>query len=543
MISGSAAPICRLHFGAKPNSSWLSLTAFSGLTFLASSGSREVDLALGMPTFTSSFSQSITPLRHTWEHTVGSGHAELALRADHQTQLRRCHRELGFRYVRFHALLSHPMDALICQNNEWLYSFFNADQIFDFLFSIGMKPFVELSFMPEALASGTKTAFHYRANVTPPKSYREWAVLIRELAKHWIDRYGLAEVRSWFFEVWNEPNLDVFGSGKQKDYFKLYKVTARALKEVDASLQVGGPVTAKSAWIGDFVAYIEKAKLPADFISTHQYPTDAFGGPGDDTATQLGKSRRGIMREKALDAKREAGDRPLYYTEWSISSNPRDHLHDEPFAAAFATNILMSVDDVVDCYSWWTFSDIFNENYMPSVPFQGGFGLLNLHNIAKPVYRAFELLHGLGDTRFLVDGLHDTVSVWVIGKETRSATILLTNHALPHNQIRKENVRIQLRDVLPTATAILQRVDDNHANALAIWREMGKPDYLTPTQVDQLQAASELVREPFSLQQEGNTAEFEIDLPPNAVAAVSLVFDHTSRAKPRSSRPRKNHSS
>ena len=141
-----------------------------------------------MPTFTCRFTEDTTPLRHTWEHTVGSGHAELALRADWQEQLRRCHRELGFRYVRFHALLSHPMDTLICQDNEWLYSFFNIDQIFDFILSIGMKPFVELSFMPEALASGSKTAFHYRANVTPPKDFKQWGALMRTP----FAEYGLA---------------------------------------------------------------------------------------------------------------------------------------------------------------------------------------------------------------------------------------------------------------------------------------------------------------------------------------------------------------
>ncbi len=464
-------------------------------------------------------------MKHTWEHTVGSGHAELALRADWQAQLRRCHTELGFRHVRFHALLSHPMDTVIRQDNEWLYSFFNADQIFDFLLSIGMRPFVGLTFMPKALASGGKTVFHYRANVTPPKSYPQWAVLIRKLMRHWIHRYGLAEVRSWFFEVWNEPNLDVFGSGKQDDYFQLYEATARAIKEVDASLQVGGPVTAKSAWIGDFVAFIEKAKLPADFISTHQYPTDAFGGPGDDTTTQLAKARRGIMREKAQDARREAGGRPLYYTEWSTSSNPRDHLHDEPFAAAFATNIVMSVDDIVDCYSWWTFSDIFVENYMPSLPFQGGFGLLNIHNIAKPVYRAFELLHQLGGARFLVDGLHDTVSAWVVSNGDRKVTILLTNHALPHHQIRREKVCVHLRSVPEIVRASLQRVDETHANAVPLWRQLGKPEYLSPSQVEQLQSASALAREPFPFDQEGNAVHLQLDLPPHGIAAISLELE------------------
>lgn len=478
-----------------------------------------------MPEFTSKFTEETTPLKHVWEHTVGSGHAALALRADWQQQLLRCRRELGFEHLRFHGLLSHPMDTMICQSNEWLYSFFNADQIFDYLLSIGMKPFVELSFMPDDLASGSKTAFHYRANVTPPKDYKQWAALMSKLVKHWIDRYGIGEVNQWFFEVWNEPNLKAFWTGKQKDYFKLYLTTVEAIKGVDSSLKVGGPATAKSAWVEEFVAYIEKHKLPADFISTHQYPTDAFGSPGDDTETQLAKGKHGVMKEKAQDARRHAGKRPLYYTEWSTSSNPRDHLHDEPFAAAFATNILMSVDGVVDGYSWWTFSDIFNENYMPSIPFQGGFGLLNIHNIAKPVYRAFELLHRLGTKQLMVDGLHDTVTAWVVRRDDDNrATVLLTNHALPRHPIKTEIVQIKLTNAPAPLTAYIERVDDTHANATRAWREMNEPEYLSHAQVEQLQAASQLVKEPLSVKYQEQEISLQVDLMPHAVAAVTIEF-------------------
>ena len=150
--------------------------------------------------------EATTPLPHFWEHTVGSDHAPVALRADWQSQLKRCRDELGFRYVRFHGLLSDDMGTLVREHNKPVYSFFNADRVFDFLLSIGMKPFVELSFMPTAIASGTRTVFNYKANVTPPKDYKQWATLIHRLVSHWVGRYGLQEVREWFFEVWNEPN-------------------------------------------------------------------------------------------------------------------------------------------------------------------------------------------------------------------------------------------------------------------------------------------------------------------------------------------------
>jgi hypothetical protein len=206
-------------------------------------------------------------LPHFWEHTVGSDHASMALRADWREQMRRAHNELGFRHVRFHGLLCDDVGTLISEGDTLFYSFFNADQIFDFLLSIGMKPFVELSFMPSTLASGDKTVFHYRANVTPPKDYAQWSTLIRKLVAHWIERYGLAEVRQWFFEVWNEPNLDAFGSGKQDDYFKLYRYTVDAIKSVDSALKVGGPATAANAWIDDFIAFLRKANCRSTLLA------------------------------------------------------------------------------------------------------------------------------------------------------------------------------------------------------------------------------------------------------------------------------------
>ena len=191
-------------------------------------------------TFTACLSAPTTPLKHAWEHTVGSGHALLALRADWQQQLQRCHHELGFRHVRFHGLLDDDMGTLIAHQDQPLYSFFNADRICDFLLSIGMRPFVELGFMPEMLASGHETVFHYRGNVTPPVDYNAWATLIGKLLGHWVERYGIAEVRQWYFEVWNEPNLPAFWTGTQDDYFKLYSHTVQAIKTVDASLRVDG---------------------------------------------------------------------------------------------------------------------------------------------------------------------------------------------------------------------------------------------------------------------------------------------------------------
>ena len=187
-------------------------------------------------TFSCDLAGPMSSLPHFWEHTIGSGHATLALRADWQNQMRRARTDQGVRHVRFHGLLGDDMGTLIAEGDTLFYSFFNTDQIFDFLLSIGMKPFVELSFMPTALASGDQTVFHYRANVSPPRDFGQWSILIRKLVAHWAERYGLAELRTWFFEVWNEPNLDAFGSGRREDYFELYRSTVEAIKSVDGAL-------------------------------------------------------------------------------------------------------------------------------------------------------------------------------------------------------------------------------------------------------------------------------------------------------------------
>jgi xylan 1,4-beta-xylosidase len=473
-------------------------------------------------TFFCDLAEATTPLPHFWEHTVGSDHARMALRDDWRRQLKRAHEDLGFRHVRFHGLLSDDIGAIVCDDKEIRYSFFNSDQIFDFLLSIGMKPFVELSFMPGVLASGSKTVFSYEANITPPRDYKEWATLIDRFVSHVVDRYGEREVSKWFFEVWNEPNLKKFWTGSQRNYFKLYRYTAEAIKKISPALKVGGPATAKSEWIEEFVNFCERNDVPADFVSTHHYPNDGFDGD-DDTEVQLFKSQRGIMREVAQNTRSHARNRPVYYTEWNSSSNPWDPLHDEPYAAAFIASTIMEANGLVDAYSFWTFSDIFEENYFPSLPFHGGFGLLTLHGIPKPSYRAFELLHHLGERQSLVDGLHETVDCSVIQKES-SVSLLLTNHTTPGHSIETEDLHIRLDNAPEPVSARIQRIDEDHANAKRLWREMGRPEFLSHKDVERLEKASQLVTEKQSLRPDDRSVSLKVTLPAHAVAVVTIDF-------------------
>lgn len=473
--------------------------------------------------YTCDLAQEGTTFSHFWQHTVGSGHAPLALRADWQAQLKRCSQECGFAHVRFHGLLSGTMQTVFILDNEYHFSFLNVDRIYDFLLSVGVRPFVELSFMPEPLASSDKTVFNYENNVTPPKDMKLWRTLIHQLVSHCVERYGVEEVRRWYFEVWNEPNLDAFWSGTQTDYFELYRATVETIKEIDDGLRVGGPSSAQNEWIPEFLAFCEQNKLPVDFVTTHHYPTDAFGDPGDDTETQLAKSERSILRREAAGANRAAQGKPLFYTEWNSSSNPRDSRHDLPYTAAFVLKTIMEAHGLVDGYSFWTFSDIFEENYMPSKPYHGGFGLMNLYGIPKPVYRVYQLLNRLGDELLELSGAHETVDAWAVRKNGR-LDLLLTNHTLPRHAINTETVRVRLHNVKAPATVKLARIDAAHANPRHAWEALGSPMYLSERQVADLEVLSQLCWEPATAKHEENTLSLEFTIPPQGVIAVTVLL-------------------
>jgi xylan 1,4-beta-xylosidase len=303
----------------------------------------------------------------------------------------------------------------------------------------------------------------------------------------------------------------------------LYRHTAEPIKGIDAGLRVGGPATAANAWLPELLDFCEQHGLPADFVSTHHYPNDPLWSPSQDTESELAGGRRGILRNWAAACRLQARGRPLLYTEWNASSNPRYPRQDEAYAAAFAVKTALEVSGLVESYAFWTFTDLFEENYFPSVPFHGGFGLLNLHGVPKPVYRAFQLLHRLGDEHWPVEGTHDTVDAWAV-RRSGGLTVLLTNHALPRQPIAMQTVGVELTDVAPPRSATLERIDDDHANAKAAWLRMGAPEYLSPAEVERLEEASRLTGEPHSWEHEGRTLRLAVDLPPHAVAALTVEF-------------------
>jgi xylan 1,4-beta-xylosidase len=336
---------------------------------------------------------------------VGAGRANEGLRADWQRQLKIAHQECGFKYIRFHGLLSDDMGVYFeDKDGKSIYNWQYIDELFDFLQSINMKPFVELGFMPGALASGDKTIFWWKGNVTPPKDYQKWDNLIKALVTHWTERYGQAEVTSWYFEVWNEPNLKGgFFTGTQQDYFKLYQETATAIKRVSSTYRVGGPATAGNAWVPEMLTFCAQQKAPIDFISTHDYGVkQGFLDESGNAGTVLSRERNQIANDMQHVKKEILSSAmpglELHYTEWSASYTPADPIHDSYHEAAYILNTVKQAMPYVNSMSYWTFTDIFEEAGPRTTPFHGGFGLMNYQDIKKPAYYAFKYLNALGHT-------------------------------------------------------------------------------------------------------------------------------------------------
>jgi xylan 1,4-beta-xylosidase len=344
------------------------------------------------------------PMNNMFNECVGAGRANEGLRADWQQQLSYVKKECGFRYIRFHGLFTDDMGVYSeDKNGKPRFNYMYVDALFDYLISINIKPFVELGFMPNALASGKETIFWWKGNVTPPKDYDKWAALVKNITEHFTQRYGVEEVKTWYFEVWNEPNLKPgFWTGTQEDYFKLYKYSVNAVKSVNTAYRVGGPGTAGAAWEPEMIEFCTKNNLPIDFISTHSYGVnqgylDEYGNSGTVLAPQEYAVSGDVLQSRKEIINSTKPNLELHYTEWSSSYTPSDPIHDSYHEASYILNKLKQVGNAAQSMSYWVFTDIFEESSPRFEPFHGGFGLLTIQGINKPAFYAYQFLNKLGN--------------------------------------------------------------------------------------------------------------------------------------------------
>jgi xylan 1,4-beta-xylosidase len=424
--------------------------------------------------------------------------------------------------VRFHAILH---DELGVYNEDEhgnpVYNFAYVDQVYDGLLKNGVRPAVEISFMPKKLAFNPDALhpFWYKQNVSPPKSLERWDALITALTEHLVERYGAEEVAQWYFEVWNEPNIDFWnGVPRQKSYFELYDHTARDIKAVNKRLRVGGPATAAADWVDDFLKHTAQEHVPVDFVSTHGY--------ADDTVENLFGTKEDIpMRDRVCRAVAKVRGQikgssspqlPLLWTEWNVPG--MKEARDTSFVGAALANTIRECDGQVDMLSFWTFSDVFEEGGPIPKPFIGEFGLRAKGGINKPSYYAFGLLHRLGEQRIQ----NRSQDVVVTRRKDGTLAIAIWNLVDPDKTGTDKAVRLTFQHLREGATAIVTRVDDDHGNALRAYKAMGSPPDPTEAQVEKLNAATAVLGR---TEERVNAGVLDLNLQPNALVLVEVAAE------------------
>jgi xylan 1,4-beta-xylosidase len=437
-------------------------------------------------------SAATRPFPHFWEHIFGSGRAILSLRESYRQDLQQVKQVTAMRYVRFHAIF-HDEVGLYNEDPQGnpVFNFSYVDQIYDGLLANGVRPFVELSFMPNKLAvKEVLQAFWYKPDVSPPKDYVKWDEMIRQFTKHLVDRYGIDEVSQWYFEVWNEPNLDFWaGEPHQSTYFELYDHTARDVKAVSPRLRVGGPATAQAAWADVFIRHCAENKIPVDFVSSHVYANDKaediFGTheqiPRDRMVCRAVAKVHDQIKESALP------NLPLLWTEFNASYMNEPDVTDAAYMGPWMADTIRQCDGLVDEMSYWTFSDVFEEQGVVKQPFYGGYGLLAEGGIPKPAFNAFSLLHRLGDQRLAVD----SDSVLATRRPDGTFVIAVWNMTAPGAKGADKNLELQFQHARISRVQVT-RLDAEHGDVHESYEAMGAPRFPTKEQIEKLRAAARL---------------------------------------------------
>ncbi len=462
------------------------------LTALAQGKARDVRINVAAPQ---------GPVDRFYDLSVGSDYPGTLIRPDSQAQLKIAVDELGFRYIRFHAIFHDVLKTVQQRDGKIVYDWSGIDRLYDDLLAKKIKPFVELGFTPEALKTSDNRIFYWQGNSSHPR-LDGWHDLIQAFARHIIARYGREEVRSWYFEVWNEPNLDGFWErADQKAYFELYDVTARALKAVDPALRVGGPATAGAAWVPEFLAHAAAKGTPVDFVTTHTYGVDGgFLDERGEQDTKLSPNKDAIIGD-VLKVRREISASPfpglpLHFTEWSTSYTPRDPVHDSYVSAPYILTKLKGVAGAVQSMSYWTYSDLFEEAGPPPTPFHGGFGLMNREGIRKPAWFAYKYLNAVRGQALATGDAYSLAA----NDNGRVAALIWDWHQ-PEQKVSNRpfyRALVPAKAEAPAALAFtglkpgryrlrVQRTGYRRNDAYSAYIDMGLPNALTPVQLTQLQ--------------------------------------------------------
>jgi xylan 1,4-beta-xylosidase len=463
-----------------------------------------------------------TPLPHYWEQMFGSGRAILALRESYQRDLRTVKAATDFDYVRFHAIFH---DEVGVYDNDAqgkpLYNWSYVDQIYDSLLANGVKPFVELSFMPKKMAARLDYhPFWYKQIVSPPADYDRWGALVEAFTRHLVERYGLDEVASWYFEVWNEPNIDFWtGRPAQATYFELYDQAARAVKAVNPRLRVGGPATAQAAWVDAMIEHAAATHVPLDFVSTHVYGNDTahdvFGSDPHPEIPPHGMVCVAVDRVHQQILHSAMPQMPLIWSEFNATYMNQPEITDSLYMGPWMAKTIAQCDGKVQMMSYWTFSDVFEEQGVVKTPFYGGYGLIAERGIPKSAFRAFAMLHTLGNERLR----NEAGDALVTRRGDGSLEIALWNAVEPGQSAPTRHFHVKITGLVDTGTVTIDRVDETHGDTYRAWQTMGSPRFPTPAQVESLQATA-AEGPPEIVRWSGGT--IDVDVPLSGLALVHV---------------------
>jgi len=478
-------------------------------------------------------------LHMPWKKMITIGRAYDLTRHDLIEHLGILQEEIGYEYCRFHAIFDDDM-AVVRRSGEGelIFQWHQVNKVYDALLELGLKPFIELNPMPGVMASGDQTIFDYEMNVTPPASYKEWEELITEFVNHLIIRYGREEISKWYFEVWNEPNLPGFWAGTQEEYFKLYEISARAIKKADKNFKVGGPATSKGSWVEDIIHFCNRNDVPIDFVSTHLYPQDEYviyPEPGTSPYRPGDFFRSKVEEVKHIVKNSPIPDLEIHWTEWNTQSAmnadeitwTKNIYVDNLYAASFIVKNCLELDQAANSFGYWVASDIFAESGIPHSPFSNTYGLLTIHGIPKASFNGFLFMNKmkgyLNDVVFHSAipancGLRSTTE----GNLTR---IILWNHQ-PVQISDQEVWKVRLRiPELPEEELIMvqAKIGVGNGSAWETWKYMGSPVNLSPGQFELIQSHSRPHYTVRKLKQKDKSSGFSVSLQPGEVVFIEVA--------------------
>lgn len=424
------------------------------------------------------------------DYCVGTGRMGLALQSEYLKQLELVQKEIGFKHIRGHGLFSDDM-AIYHEytaedgTTKIEYNFTYLDLVMDSYLHLGLRPFLELGFMPNQLASGSQTIFYWKGNTTPPKDYQRWCDLVCATLSHLMQRYGVEEVVSWPIEVWNEPNLPGFWEkADMEEYFKLFHLTFRAIKQLDSRFRVGGPAICgvrDELWIRSFMEFCQANDISLDFVTRHHYTTELPTPNGHYGYAELSEAEPGFANLQSTRDIIDSFDRykglEIHITEFNTSYIPNCPLHDTNQNAAFIAQQLSRLGDVNESYSYWTFGDIFEEMGVPFTPFHGGFGLVANGCIPKPTFWTFKFFKELQG-----QCVHKSEDALIVKTKDGTWKGLLWNCSRTRSG-QTLDINFLLQDVADTSYCLITKtVDEDTCNPLALWHNMGEPSHLSSSQ-------------------------------------------------------------